>query len=383
MISLVNNTISNSEIDQLVEWLKTYPRLTKGNLTLEYEKKFSEFLGCKHSIFVNSGSSANLLMIYCLLETGMINRGDKIIVPSLSWATSLAPIIQFGLEPILCDCNLENLSIDIEHFNELIDLHSPKAIVLVPILGFSPDMNIIVSICKSKNIILVEDACESLGSSFENKKIGTFGLMSSFSTYMGHHYSTIEGGMVCTDDDEIADVLRSLRSHGWDRDMSERKQIELRSKYNVSGFNDLYTFYYTGFNVRSTDLQAFLGINQLKKLDMIIKNRNKNYFLYRNNIDDRYWKPIDIDNSFNSNFAYPIISENRDEIVKNLKDNGVECRPLLSGSLARQPYWFEKYGDTPLKNCDKIHEFGMYLPNNHELTEEQIVFICNIINLTK
>lgn len=379
-VSLVKNTISPEEIDQWIEWLKTHPRLTKGDITLELEKKWSEFIGVKHSIFVNSGSSANLLMVYLLLETGMLKRGDKVIVPSLSWATSLAPFIQFGLTPILCDCNLNDLSIDIDHFEKLIKEHSPKCLMLVPILGFVPDMDRIIKICKENSIILIEDACESLGSRYKGKQLGSFGLMSSFSTYFGHHISTIEGGMICTDDVEVANILRGLRSHGWDRDMDKETQTKLREKYKVDSFNDLYTFYYAGFNVRATDVQAFLGIGQLQKLPDIVFNRNINYLAYKGNLDSNFWKPTDVKGSYISNFAYPIISEKRDQIAEVLRKNGVECRPLLSGSLARQPYWFERYGETPLKNCDLIHDQGMYIPNNHELTPSEIKFICDIIN---
>lgn len=382
-VSLVKNTISNEEIDLLIEWLRKHPRLTKGDLTLEFERKWSEFIGVEYSVFVNSGSSANLLMVYLLLETGMIKREDKVIVPSLSWATSLAPFMQFGLTPILCDCNMDDLSIDIDHFQQLIKEHSPKVLMLVPILGFVPNMDVVMDICKANNIILLEDACESLGSKYNGKQLGSFGLMSAFSTYFGHHISTIEGGMICTNDKKISNVLRALRSHGWDRDMDKDVSADLRSRYAVTDFNDLYTFYYAGFNVRATDVQAFLGIHQLEKLPMIVKNRNLNYNYYKEHLDNRYWKPTDLKNSYVSNFAYPIISKNRDNIVVNLKNNGVECRPLLSGSLAQQPYWFERYGQTPLKNCDIIHDQGMYIPNNHELTEKEIKSVCEIINSTE
>jgi len=379
-IPLVKNTISNGEIDSLIEWLKTHPRLTKGDLTLKFEEEWSKFLGVKHSVFVNSGSSANLLMIYALLEMKLINRGDCVIVPSLSWATSLAPVIQFGLKPVLCDCNLDDLSIDLDHFSELILKHSPKALLLVPILGFVPNMDRIIEICQKNNIILIEDTCESLGSLYKNKQLGNFGLMSSFSTYFGHHISTIEGGMVCTNDTKIFNILKALRSHGWARDMDSDTAQVLKDNYNISDFNELYTFYYTGFNVRATDLQAFLGLNQLKKLPEIIEVRNRNYQLYRQKLKSTLWKTKDDENNFISNFAYPIISEKRDLIVESLKNNNIECRPLLSGSLARQPYWFENFGETPLKNCDLIHNHGMYLPNNHEMSENEIAYICDIIN---
>ena len=379
MIPLTKNTISNNEIDELIGWLGSYPRLTKGELTIQFEKDWSDYLGVEYSIFVNSGSSANLLMIYYLIESGLLKRGDTVIVPALSWATSLAPVIQFGLQPILCDCNLDDLSIDIEHFNILIKEHKPKALVLVPILGFVPNMREIQDICENKNIILLEDTCESLGSEFNNKKLGTFGLMSSFSTYFGHHISTIEGGMICTNDKKVANILKSLRSHGWDRDMDVDYYTELRKKYNVDDFNALYTFYHTGFNVRSTDLQAFLGIRQLERLPEIANIRNSNYNLYRSLINDNLWKPKESSN-FISNFSYPVISNNRQNIIENLKVNNIECRPLLSGSLSKQPYWYENFGNVELKNAELIHECGLYVPNNHEMSEQDIEKICKVIN---
>jgi CDP-6-deoxy-D-xylo-4-hexulose-3-dehydrase len=380
MIPLVKDTIDKKDIDRLIEWLKTYPRLTKGELTIEFEKQWSKFLGVKHSVFCNSGSSANLLMVYSLIESGKLKIGDKIIIPSLSWSTSLAPAMQFGLKPILCDCNKEDLSIDTEHLLELIKIHKPKCLMIVPILGFVPDMDLIEKICKQYNIILIEDACESLGSKYKNKNLGTFGLMSSFSTYFGHHMSTIEGGMVCTNDDNFANLLKSLRSHGWDRDMDDSKKKELRSQYGISEFNSKYTFYNAGFNLRSTDLQAFLGIEQLKKLDYIIKKRNENFNLYYNLLDDSIWKPEIRDTDYISNFAYPIIHEKRDEIVENLNKNNIENRPLLAGSLGKQPYWYERYGLAKLASVDDVDTNGFYLPNNHQMGKNEINKICKIIN---
>ena len=379
-IPLIKNTISNSEIDHLIEWLRTYPRLTKGELTLQFEKDWSEFLGVEYSIFVNSGSSANLLMTYFLIENGLLTRGDNIVIPSLSWATTLAPAIQFGLNPILCDCNLEDLSIDINHFEKIIKENKPKALILVPILGFVPNMSIIQELCDRNNIILLEDTCESLGSKFDDRQLGTFGLMSTFSTYFGHHISTIEGGMICTNDKKVANILKSLRSHGWDRDMDVDYYSKLREMYKVDDFNDLYTFYHTGFNVRSTDLQAFLGINQLKRLPEIIKKRNENYNLYRSLISDDIWKPKESDNKFISNFAYPVITKDRRKLITNLRNSSIECRPLLSGSLSKQPYWYQNFGEIELTNSDLIHNEGLYVPNNHEMTSEDIHKICSVIN---
>jgi len=380
MIPLVKDTISKHEIDRLIGWLKTYPHLTKGDLTIQYEAEWSKSLGCKYSVFVNSGSSANLLMLYSLMETGKIKRGDKVVVPAVSWSTDLAPVIQLGLSPILCDCNLRDLSVDLGHLEQIIKSHNPKVLLLVSVLGLVPDMKQIVNLCDKHDIVLLEDACESLGSMYNGKTIGTFGLMSSFSTYFGHHLSTIEGGMVCTDDRGIYNVLKSLRSHGWDRDMDSDFQKTLRQKYNVSAFESLYKFYSYGFNVRATDLQAFLGIGQLKKLKIITKERNKNYNLYNEYLKNDYWMPPkSSDLMYVSNFAYPVIVPDRERLVEELKNSQIAVRPLISGSHGRQPFWIRDNGVTRLKNADIVNDNGLYLPNNHELEEEDIQLICNVV----
>tara|TARA_R110002020_G_scaffold238255_4_gene450722 strand:+ start:695 stop:1849 length:1155 start_codon:yes stop_codon:yes gene_type:complete len=382
MIKLVNDTISNDEILSLVDWLKTFPRLTKGELTGQYEKLWSDKLGCKHSVFVNSGSSALLLSIYSLLERGLLERGDDVVVPALSWATDLSPVVQLGLNPILCDCNLTDLSVDLEHLKEITVSHDPKALILVSVLGLVPDMDHVVNFCEENNLILIEDACESLGSKYRGKNLGTFGLMSCFSTYYGHHLSTIEGGMICTDDTETFNLLKSLRSHGWDRDMSQEHSAKLKKQYNiVDDFESLYKFYHFGFNVRSTDLQAFLGINQLGRLREIVEKRNRNYNTYRSLIKNPFWEPPEsTDEEFVSNFAYPVIHKNRRELVKKLKDNDIEARPLICGSLGKQPFWTKNYGEIDLKNADLVNDYGFYLPNNHDLNTEEIKYIKNILS---
>mgnify|MGYP003113164034 CR=1 FL=1 len=381
MIPLVKDTIDKEDIDQLIEWLKTYPHLTKGELTLEYEERWSKMMGCKYSVFVNSGSSANLLMLYSLIEAGYLSRGDKVVVPAVSWSTDLAPVIQLGLEAILCDCNMENLSIDVDHFKEIIRKENPKALLLVSVLGLVPDMGTIVDICEKNNIVLLEDACESLGAESNYKKIGNFGLMSSFSTYFGHHISTIEGGMVCTNDLDMFNILKSIRSHGWDRDLSPEHRNNLRKQYNINDFEALYKFYYCGFNVRATDLQAFLGLGQLKKLDNIVKTRNKNYNLYRSLLKNDFWNPPQSSSrSYVSNFAYPVIHPERDRIVKALNKNDIAVRPLICGSLEKQPMWQKRFPQVNLQNADTVDSCGLYLPNNHQITEEEIKKICNIVN---
>ena len=379
MIPLVKDTINNKDIDQLIDWLKTYPRLTKGQLTLELEEKWSKWLGRKYSLFCNSGSSANLLMLYALKGGGYL-KNDKVVVQSVAWATDLAPVIQLGLKPILCDSNLDDLSVDLDYLEKIFKEEKPSALMFVSVLGLVPDMKKVVDLCNKYSVHLLEDTCESMGCEYKGQKLGTFGKMSSFSTYFGHHISTIEGGFISTDDKELYEILVAMRSHGWDRDLSEETQIKLQNEWNISNFNSLYTFYYAGFNFRSTDLQAFLGLNQIDKLDDWGKRREHNYNLYQELIKNNYWKPRSYHDSFTSNFAYPVLSPHRDIIVKDLQDNAVEVRPMICGSMGTQPFYVKKYGKLELPNVSIIDKYGFYVPNYPNITSEEIRFVCGIIN---
>lgn len=378
MIKLVNDTINNNDIDQLINWLKTYPRLTKGQLTLDLEAKWSKWLGTNYSIFCNSGSSANLLMLWALVEAGRINKNSKIVVPSAAWATDLSPVIQLGMTPILCDINLKDLSVDLNHLEEIFKTTKPEVLLLVSVLGLVPDMEKIVELCNKYNVILLEDTCESMGSKFKDKKLGTYGLMSSFSTYFGHHISTIEGGFVSTNDIELYEVLKAIRSHGWDRDASPEYSKYLRNQWKTSDFDALYTFYHSGFNLRSTDLQAFIGLGQIDKLDDICIKRNNNFKIYQEELLNI--SPILCERGFISNFAYPVISENRDAIVSALQSRQIEVRPMICGSMGKQPFYVKEYGIKELPNASIIDKYGFYVPNHPGLDKKDIIKISNIIN---
>jgi CDP-6-deoxy-D-xylo-4-hexulose-3-dehydrase len=378
-ITLVKDTIDFDDIKKLISWLETNPKLTKGNLTVEFEKKWSEWLGTKYSVFVNSGSSANLAAVYSLILSGRL-KNKKIIVPAVSWVTTVTPAIQLGLEPIMCECDMNNLGLDINHLKKIILEESPSAIILVHVLGFPNHMNEIVELCKENDILLIEDTCESMGSKYEDKLLGTFGDMSTFSFYFGHHMSTIEGGMISTNDEELYHILLSIRSHGWDRDLPKEKQDSLRSKYDVDNFRSLYTFYYPGFNLRSTDLQAFIGLGQMNKLSTIVENRNKNYERYMSEIKNSFWNITPPKNSYISNFSFPIITKNVKKLTEELNNNNIECRPLICGSINEHPFWFERYGKQNLPNSKLVHEYGIYIPNNHQMTDEEIDKIIKIVN---
>jgi CDP-6-deoxy-D-xylo-4-hexulose-3-dehydrase len=278
MIKLASDTIDKNSINALIEWLSQdkIPQLTKGKLTIELEKKWATKIGTKYSVFVNSGSSSILLTLAALKWKSRL-KNFKIVVPSLSWATDLSSPILLGLDPILCDCNLTDLSCDLEHLENIFKQEKPSAFILVSVLGLVPNMDKIVELCNKYNVILLEDTCESMGSKYKGKYLGTFGLASFFSMYFGHHLSTIEGGFINTDDEELYYTLLMMRSHGWVRDLPVEKQNEYKIKYKINDFDTLYNFYIPGFNLRSTDLQAFIGLRAIDKLDTYANIRNKNF----------------------------------------------------------------------------------------------------------
>ena len=372
--SLVQDTISKKEISLLCKWLLKGEKLTKGKLTLEFEKRFSKYMNRRYSIFVNSGSSANLLMLSALLESKKL-KNKKAIVAGVSWVTTVSPFIQLNFDIELCDCNNTNLGFDVNHFEMLCKKNKPSVAIIVNVLGHPNDILKIKKICKKYNVILLEDSCETLGTTLNQKKIGIDGLASSFSFYYGHHISTIEGGMVTTNDYEMYNLMLSIRSHGWSRDMNKKVQNKLMNEYKIDEFRNLYTFYYAGYNFRSTDLNAFLGIEQLKKIDKISKVRNNNFNIYKKNLD-KFWSQSSLSN-FISSFAYGTLVENRNEVYQHLKKFNIETRPLICGNIGRHPFWIKKYGKKNLKNANIIHDYGLYLPNNLNLRTEDVIFICN------
>jgi len=379
MIPLVKDTIDSKDIDRLVDWLKTYPRLSKGPITLEFENKFSNWLGTKYSVFVNSGSSANLLMLSALKQGGYL-KNDKVVVPSTAWSTDLAPVIQLGLEPILCDSNMNDLSVDLEHLEKIFVEESPSVLLFVSVLGLVPDMDKIVELCTKYNVILLEDTCEAMGCEYKGRKLGTYGLASTFSTFFGHHISTIEGGIISTNDKDFYELLVSIRSHGWDRDLSKATQVKLQKEWNITKFNSLYTFYYSGFNMRATELQAYIGLTQVDKLRNWGKRREENFHLYNKLIKNDYWKVKSRPDCLESNFAYPIIHPKRDEITEILTVNDVEVRPMICGSMGTQPFYVKKYGRLELPNVSIIDRDGFYVPNHPQLTMDELKLIIDIVN---
>ena len=278
--------------------------------------------------------------------------------------------LMLGLNPILIDANREDLSVDLDRLEWIFKLEKPAAFILVSVLGLVPDMDRIVELCTEHDVLLLEDVCESMGSEYKGKKLGTFGCMSFFSLYYGHHISTIEGGMVCTSDEEIHDLLLMIRSHGWDRDLSDNTKDTLRSVNRVDDFSAQFTFYLPGLNVRSTDLQAVIGQRQVCKIDKFAKIRNKNFKLYQELLDEN-----------DSSFCYPIVNKDKDAIVKRLRNNNIDCRPLIAGSITMSPMW-KKFGGghTNIPVSQEINKYGLYVPNHQGMDEQDV---RNIVSLIK
>ncbi|MQQ09944.1 DegT/DnrJ/EryC1/StrS family aminotransferase [Epibacterium sp. SM1979] len=376
-VLLAEETISQADLVTTTEWMLAGNRLTKAEVTAEFEAEFAKWMGCNHAVFVNSGSSANLLMIYAAKEAGRL-RNNKVIAPAVSWVTTVSPLMQLGFDVRLCDCDAINLGLDLDHLETLCRDEAPAMLILVHVLGHPNHLQEIKAICDRYDVILLEDSCEALGTTFDGCKLGCHGLAGSFSFYYGHHISTIEGGMVVTDDPELHQVMLSLRSHGWSRDLAPQRQADLQRTHEIDEFRNLYTFYYAGFNLRSTDLQAYIGLQQLKKLDQICDTRAQNFATYKQLLPGFYAQSSDA--QLLSSFAYGTLVENRMEVARALKAEQIECRPLICGNIARHPFWTRVYGEQTLPQADLIHDYGIYLPNHHNLTADDIARVATSFN---
>jgi CDP-6-deoxy-D-xylo-4-hexulose-3-dehydrase len=378
---LAKETINDEDINALCDWLKSYPRLTKGQLTWNVEGDWALYINTKYAVFNNSGSSANLLMVAAAVQAGRIPN-KKIVVPSVGWVTTIAPAIQLGLTPIMCGADPDTFGMNLDQLEEICERENPDAVIFVQVLGVPHHKERILELKKKYGFTLLEDACAALGASYaDGTMVGTVGDMSSFSFYFGHQLSTIEGGMVNTNDKALYEMLLMLRSHGWDKDLSSESSKVLMDKYGIDDFHSPFTFFIPGYNLRSTDLQAFLGIRQIEKASWAANRRHKNHRLYAEKLEGivefQHWGdnvPVSI--SFG---ALAGGTEHRKEIVTRLVENGIETRLFSAGNLGRHPFWTDLYDEFRDDVSDNIHDRGFFLPNYPELTIEDIDFICNIV----
>ncbi len=372
---LAHNTIDNEDYKVLINFLRARKFLTQSKVTRKFENKFSRYLGTKKSIFVNSGSSANLLMAQTLIE-GKFLKNKIAVLPSVSWSTTVSPFLQLGYKVILCDCDKENLGLNTDHLEKICKQYKPGLVVLVNVLGHANNFNKISYLKRKYRFQVIEDNCESMGSELNKKKLGNFGLASSHSFYYGHHISTIEGGMVSTNDKKFYNISLAVRSHGWARDMEKNYRKNLEKKFKIDEFTSLYTFYFSGLNIRSTDLNAALGIKQLKKINKISKIRHKNFNYYKKKLD-QYWHQ-DSNLKLTSSFGYATFVKNRLEVYKFLKAKKIQSRPLICGNMGQQPFWKNKFlNKSKLSNAEFVHKNGLYLPNHANISKKDIDYITS------
>jgi len=378
---LAVDTITEGDINELIEWLKLYPRLTMADATRKFEEDWSKWLGVKYSVFCNSGSSANLLM-YAALDSSGKSGNKKVIVPSVGWVTTVAPAIQFGWEPAMCESDAQTFGLDIEHLKTLLESGKVDNVILVHVLGTPCRMDEILTLQKKYGFKLMEDCCAAHGALSQGRKVGSMGDMSSFSFYYGHHMSTIEGGMVCTNDEELYHHLLMLRSHGWCKDLPKAEYDRRMQQYGIDPFHSPFTFVVPGFNVRPMDLTARIGMMQLPRLDNISSIRMKNHKLYQKLLDGQVEFARCLEGDAISSISFGAVAqspEQRKNIVSALVENNIDTRIFSAGNLGRHPFWFERYGVFSAPMADRIHSCGFFLPNNQTLDEKNIRFICDVV----
>jgi len=388
MIKLIKSTFFNEEKAKalLCVFIKDASVLSMATECKKFEEGFAKKQGRKYAVFVNSGSSANLILVQALLNLSKLKKGDLIGVSAVTWPTNIMPLIQLGLVPILIDCEVDTLNVSPRTLaSAFAETPNIKGLFLTNVLGFSDDIESIASMCAERGALLFEDNCESLGSSVGGKLLGNFGIASTFSFFAGHHLSTIEGGMVCTDDMDLYHALIPVRAHGWDRNLSSTEQILLREKYDISSFFAKYAFYDLAYNVRPTEINGFLGNLQLEYWDIIVDRRNVNFkFLHNAIVENKDLIPLRFGHmDIISNFAVPMIAKTPELMEKYralFEKNDVEVRPIITGNMASQPF-FKKY-ITKINHqpgAEFIHNHGFYFGNNPELTEDELELLKNLI----
>ena len=369
---LATATWDQKEIDAMQNVIAT-GNFTMGRNVKSFEKIFSQYVGSQNAVMVNSGSSANLLMIAALFYTKnpklKLKRGDEVIVPAVSWSTSYYPLYQYGLKIKFVDISLETLNYDLDQLESAISKNT-RVILAVNLLGNPNDFDCINKIIKEKNIILLEDNCESMGATFNNKKTGTFGVMGTFSSFYSHHISTMEGGLIATDDQELYQILISLRSHGWTRGLPTKNLI--CDDKDDDSLEESFRFVLPGYNVRPLELEGAIGIEQVKKLPMIISERRKNAELFKNILTDHPNLIIQKEVGMSSWFGFSIIVRpnsnlSRKELVSKLNHLGFELRPIVTGNFLKNDvikfFDYEVHGD--LKNAEYLDKNGLFIGNHH------------------
>lgn len=381
---LASSTWDEKELQAIQDVIKS-DMFTMGKKVAEFEKDFAKFVGSKYAVMTSSGSTANLIAIAALFyaKNPKLKRGDEVIVPAVSWSTTYYPLYQYGLKLKFVDIDLETLNYDLEALSNAIS-DKTKMIMVVNLLGNPNDFDAINELIKNRNIILLEDNCESMGAEYKGKQAGTFGVMGTFSTFFSHHMATMEGGFVVTDDEELYHILLCLRAHGWTRNLPKENKVVNKSD---DWFGESFRFVLPGYNVRPVEMSGAIGIEQLKKLPTFLKHRRENaklFFQYFNNHPD-FIMQKEIGSSSWFGFSLIIRPESklkRSDIIKVLEKNNIEYRPIVTGDFTQNEvmkyFDYEIFRD--LKNAKILHKNGFFVGNHQTDISEQINLLKKVLD---
>lgn len=360
---------------------------TMGANVAEYERRFAEYVGSRHCVMVSSGSTANLLMTAACFftEAPLLARGDEVIVPAVSWSTTYFPLQQYGLHVKFVDVDPKTLNLDLEQLEQAITDRT-RAILTVNLLGNPNDFAAIRSIIGDRDIVLLEDNCESLGARFEGRQAGTFGLMGTYSSFFSHHISTMEGGCVVTDDEEIYHILLSIRAHGWTRNLPKVNRVT--GTKSDDPFEESFKFVLPGYNVRPLELSGAIGLRQLEKLPSFIQQRRANASAFVEAFDGHPWIDIQREVGESSWFGFAMLLRDdapidRAMLVEHLTRFGIECRPIVTGNFVKNErvlrfFDYEVFGD--LEGADRIDARGLFVGNHQIDLSAEIAHLREVIS---
>lgn len=359
---------------------------TMGPRVAQFERDFAAYAGTKHCVMVNSGSSANLLMVAALFYSNDGSRrlqpGDEVIVPAVSWSTTYYPLHQYGLKLKFVDIDLNTLNLDVDAVRRAIGPRT-RAILAVNLLGNPCRFDAICDLAREHSLVLLEDNCESMGATFEGKQAGTFGLMGTFSTFFSHHISTMEGGLICTDDEELYHILLCLRAHGWTRNLPEVNQVTGRK--SADPFEESFRFVLPGYNVRPLEMEGALGIEQVKKLPRLIEERRRNGALWVERMSGHPHLLIQQEVGQSSWFGFSLVIRRQSHLARStlleaLRELGFECRPIVAGNFAKNPVvkYFDHEVVGALENANRIDTHGLFVGNHHYPIPDAIDAIASL-----
>jgi len=381
---LATSTWDDKELQAIQSVIKR-DSYSMGHSVAQFEQDFSKFINRKYCVMTSSGSSANLIATAALFYTKnpMLKKGDEVIVPAVSWSTTYFPLQQYGLKLKFVDIDIDTLNYDLEALETAITIDT-KMIMVVNLLGNPNDFDVINSLIHDRDIFIVEDNCESMGAIYKGRQTGTFGILSTFSTFFSHHMATMEGGFVTTDDEELYHILLSLRAHGWTRNLPQQNHVSNKSD---DWFEESFRFVLPGYNVRPIEMSGAIGVEQLKKLPSFLKQRRKNASIFIELFNDSSDFIIQKDIDKSSWFGFSLIIKpnsnlKRKEVIRKLQKNNIDCRPIVTGNFTRNEVmkYFDYKIHKELKNSDYLHDNGFFVGNSQADLMDNLNYLYEVIN---